>query len=359
MKLGIVSIGGPGAKLILEKAKKYFDEVELVNIKKLSTKVSSNCKEVLYEGKPLKGFDCLYFKGSFRYELLQYTASHLLAGSVYLPLHASVFPTCHNKLLTLLRLQREGVAVPETYFCSNAEEARNVLQMVKYPIILKTPAGTQGKGVMVADSVESAKTLLDALETFGQAFIIQEYIDTGGTDIRAFVVGDKVVACMQRKAGKEELRANIHQGGTGLAFELDYDTEQLAVKAAKAIKADVCGIDILQGVRPVVLEVNSTPGVEGISAATGKNLPDIIAKFLHEKTVEFRNEEKRGNVQNIMDDLDVKTDSKEVLTNLDIKGGRIRLPEVVTRVAGFRDGEEVSLFIDKQEIAIKKNEVGR
>ncbi len=359
MKLGVVSVGGPGAKLILERAKKYFDEVELVNIKKLSTKVDSG-KQVLYEGKPLKGFDCLYFKGSFRYELLQYTASHLLAGTVYLPLHASVFPTCHNKLLTLLRLQREGVAVPETYFCSNAEEARNVLQMVKYPIILKTPAGTQGKGVMVADSVESAKTLLDALETFGQAFIIQEYIDTGGTDIRAYVVGNKVVASMQRKAGKEEVRANIHQGGTGLAFELDYDTEQLAVKAAKAIKADVCGVDILQGVRPVVLEINATPGVEGISAATGKDVPDIVAKYLYEKTVEFRKEEKRGNVQNIMDDLNVqKVDSKEILTNLDIKMGRIRLPEVVTKVANFRDGEEVSLFIDKQEIAIKKNKVGR
>ena len=354
MKLGVVSIGGPGAKLILDRAKKYFDDVELVNLKKLTTRVNSGTKDVLYDGKSLKGFDCLYFKGSFRYELLQYTASNILSGQMYMPLHHSVFPTCHNKLLTLLRLERAGVAVPETYFCSNADEARRVLEMVKYPIILKTPAGTQGKGVMFADSVESAKSLLDALETFGQPFMIQEYIETDATDVRAYVVGDKVVASMKRKAGKDEFRANIHQGGKGMAYELDYDTEQLAIKAARAIKADVCGVDILEGVKPVVLEVNATPGLEGISEATGKDVADIVAKYFYEKAVEFRRKERKEGVDDIMKGLDEK-DSNQILSNLDIKAGRIKLPEVVTRVGRFRNGQEVSIFIGNKDVVIKKN----
>ena len=356
MKLGVITLGGPGARMIIEKARKYFDEVEEINIKKLTTRVSTNGTEVFYEDKLLKGFDCLYMRGSWRYEQLLYTVSYLLQGKVYLPLYHSVFPTCHNKLLTLLRLQKDGVAVPETYFCSNAEEARNVLERVNYPIILKTPAGTQGKGVMFADSISSAKSLLDALEAFNQPYLIQEYIDTGATDIRAFVVGDKVIAAMKRKAASNELRANIHAGGTGMAFELDYDTEQLAIKAAKSIKAEICGVDILQGSKAVVLEVNSSPGLAGVMEASGVPVDDLVAKYLYENTKKWVEGRRKEGVDDIMKGLEPKKVlAKNILTNVEIKSGRIKLPEVVTRLAGFNNGDEVVIDIDRQSVAIRKN----
>jgi ribosomal protein S6--L-glutamate ligase len=356
MKLGIITGGGPGAKMIIEKAREYFDEVESINIKKLATRVSTNAVEVLYDGQPLKGFDCLYMRGSWRYEQLLYTVTHLLQEKVYMPLHHSVFPVCHNKLLTLLRLQKDEVAVPETYFCAKTDEARNVLEKVHYPIILKTPSGTQGKGVMFADSISSAKSLLDALEAFNQPYLIQEYIDTGATDIRAFVVGDKVVAAMKRKAASNELRANIHAGGTGMAFELDYDTEQLAIKAAKAIKAEICGVDILIGSKSVVLEVNSSPGLAGIMGATDIAVDDIIARYLFEKTVAWVKSRRQEGVDDIMKDLEPKkVIAKNILTNVEIKSGRIKLPEVVTRLAGLNNGDEVVIDIDRHSVAIKKN----
>src|SRR3989338_4430846 len=148
---------------------------------------------------------------------------------------------------------------------------------------MKFPEGTQGKGVMFADSISSASSLLDALGVLNQPFIIQEYIDTGGTDIRALVVGDKVIAAMRRTAQTEEKRANIHAGGKGEPVQLNHETIHAALAAAKVLKADICGVDILEGpTGPLVIEANISPGLQGLGKVSTLDLPDQIASFLHQ-----------------------------------------------------------------------------
>ncbi len=219
MRLAVVSLGGYSSKLIAEKARAYFSVVDEINLKNVDVRVFTGAKEAFYEDRPLPDYDCIFVRGSFRYELLQRTLSEVKFDDAYLPLRPEAFINCHNKLLTLLALQKYNLPVPTTYFASTADYAKKILGEVNYPIILKIPHGTQGKGVMFADSLPSAKSMLDALEVFGQPYLIQEYIETGATDVRAIVVGDKVVGCMRRKAASNELRANIQMGGVGEPYQ--------------------------------------------------------------------------------------------------------------------------------------------
>ncbi|MAF50476.1 MAG: hypothetical protein CMH64_00120 [Nanoarchaeota archaeon] len=357
MKLALISLGGEGSKSISKEARKYFDSVDEVDIKKIEVRVDEKKVEVLYEKKPLPEYDCVYIRGSFKYALLQRSISSALQGKCYLPMAPESYTTAHDKFLTMLELSKLGVNMPRTYFAATTKQAKKLLEEVNYPIIMKIPSGTQGKGVMTADSLPSAKSMLDTLEVFNQPYLIQEYIETSATDIRAIVTGKKVVAAMKRKGKGGEVRSNIHQGGTGLAYELDYETERVAIKAAKAVKADICGVDLLEGVKSsMVIEVNLSPGLAGITAATKKNVADFFAKFLFEKTKEFKGESKEGKYEEIIKEFGMKP-QKEVIMNLDIKGGRIRLPEGITKITRFNADDEIALIAEKGKLTIKDLDV--
>ncbi len=359
MKIAIISLGGKSSLNILEKSKKYFDKADHLNIKEIDVQGTTKELIVNYKGEPLDNYDCVYIRGSFRYALLQRAISMALDGKTYLPLRPHSFTLGHDKLLTLLALQRKKVSIPMTFLAATTEKAKEVLEKVNYPIIVKIPSGTQGKGVMFADSIESAKTLIDTLEVFKQPFIIQEYIETGATDVRAIVAGNKVIAAMRRKASEREMRANIHMGGTGEAYELDYDTEQMAIQSAKAIRSDVCGVDILETKgKSAVIEVNLSPGLKGIEKATKKDVAEKIAKFLSERTQEYTNEKKGTDYNKMMQDLDIgKGDSQEVITNLNIKAGIIKLPGIVTKITQFRPDSEVEMSINKGWLEIRDHSV--
>jgi len=353
MKLGIITIGGPSAKTIAKRAKEYFDSVELINLKKVSIKSGKN-PEVSYEGKKLQKYDCIYMRGSYKYALLQTAISRMLYGKVYLPLHPTSFYTCHNKYLTALALQKKNVPIPDTYLAATTEQAKKILEKVVYPIILKIPEGTQGKGVMFADSLPSAKSMIDTLETFNQPYIIQEYIESRATDIRAIVAGGKVIAAMRRKAANNELRANIHLGGKGEPYELDYDTEQTAIKAAKAVKADICGVDMLEGRKTVVIEVNTSPGLKGITEATKKDLAKIIAKMLYKETKKFIDAKSKEDAGNVLSKLSTNKKKQQILMNLDIKAGIIKLPKILTKIAKFKSDDDAVITAQPGRIEIKK-----
>ena len=192
--------------------------------------------------------------------------------------------------------------------------------------------------------------------------LIQEYIESESTDIvdvRAIVIGNKVVAAMKRVATPEEHRANIHMGGKGIAYELDYDTEQLAVKAAKAIGADICAIDILEGAKPSVLEINLSLGLKGITEATKKNVADKIAKFLFEKTKEFEEIKKSKGYEKIIKEIELTKGegTKEIITNLDIKAGIIKLPKIITDITDFTSDDEIVITAAKGKVEIKKHKI--
>ncbi len=358
MKLGIISLGGPGGEMVREEASKYFDQVQWINIKNVDVRATSNGLKVLYEGQELIGYDALFMRGSFKYEMLQTAITLALEKKVYMPLHHTAFKVCHNKLTTLMVLQNAGIPVPTTYFAATTEQAKQILEEVNYPIILKIPEGTHGKGVMFADSLPSAKSMLDALEVFKQPYIIQEYIETGATDVRAFVVNGEVVASMRRRGVENELRSNIHVGGVGEKYELSFDAKQIAIKAAKAIKADICGVDLLEGARTVVIEVNASPGFKGITAASNKNVAALVAKGLYEKTLEFKKHQNNTAYKDMLDELKLgERNQKQFLTTLNVKAGIIKLPSIITQITSFKDEEEVHIKADKGRLQIQSYKI--
>ncbi|MCF7871552.1 RimK family alpha-L-glutamate ligase [Candidatus Woesearchaeota archaeon] len=355
VKAAIISLGSVSSKWTYEAMKKYFDEVEEIQLKDIEINISGKKAEILYKGNPLDEYDCIMPKGSFRYAQILRSLTTILEGKCYMPIDPKAFTIAHDKLLTQLMLQQHSIPMPRTYISSTIEAAKELLGTMNYPIIMKFPQGTQGKGVMFADSYASAVTILDAVSSLNQSLIVQEYIETESTDIRAFVIGEKVVASMTRKGNTNEKRSNTHQGGMVEQIALDEQTKEIAVRAAKATGAEICGVDILESIRgPLVIETNISPGLQGITKATKVDIADLIAKYLYKKTVEFLETKDGKNKQNVMTEID---NEGSIITGLDYRGTRILLPEVVSKAARLGSEDQVEIRIKKGKIVIDKFEV--
>jgi ribosomal protein S6--L-glutamate ligase len=358
LKAAIISLGSESSEWTGESMKKYFSQVDELDIRKIEVNISGKAAEIIYDGKPIGEYDCVYVKGSFRFAQLLQTLTSLLENKCYMPISADAFTIAHDKLLTHLELQKHNIPMPKTYVSSTIDAAKKILQGINYPVMMKFPHGTGGKGVMFADSYASASSLLDALATLRQPFIIQEYIETGGTDIRAIVVGNKVVASMKRKAGSMEARANFHSGGTGEPIELDTLTKKLAVDVAKAIRAEICAVDILQSARgPLVVEANISPGLQLISATTKIDVADIISKFLYDRTIDTKGKKKELDAAKIIKGIDEKKmwgEKRKLITTLDFRGNMVLLPEMIVKNAGFEMGDNYEIDIEQDKVTIKK-----
>lgn len=358
VKAAVISMGSISSKWIVKAMKKYFEKVDAINIRNLEVYIHSKQYQIFYGGDPLDEYDCIYCRGSYRYADLLRSITHALSGKVYMPITPSAFTIGHDKLLTHLKLGDAKIPMPTTYLSSSADAAKKLLKKVSYPIIMKFPHGTHGKGVMFADSYEAASSMLDALAVLNQPFLIQEYVETGGVDTRALVVGNKVVASMRRKAIQGEKRANIHAGGKGEAVELDSRTKKIAVQTAQALGMDVGAIDLLESSRgPMVIEVNLSPGLQGITKATKKDIADDIAKFLYKKTKEFKKAGKTTEAESVMKELGVakaEVEGKQIISTLDFRGNRILLPEVITNITNFNEKDEFAIKADKGKLEIEK-----
>jgi ribosomal protein S6--L-glutamate ligase len=356
MRSAVISMGSLSSKWTVKAMKNYFESVDHVSIKSIEVKIGDKKYEVLYNGQPLPEYSCIYAKGSFRYANLLRTITHALSSTTYMPVQARAFTIGHDKLLTHLKLNDAKIPTPTTYMSSSTEAAKKILKRIAFPVIMKFPHGTHGKGVMFADSYESASSMLDALSVLNQPFIIQEFVETGGMDTRAIVVGDKVVAAMRRKAIQGEKRANIHAGGKGEAVELDTHTRKIAVRAAEAVGADICAVDLLEGARgPVVIEANLSPGLQGITKATKIDVADKIAKFLAKNTKQFKAEGKETGATEVMKELGIeKAGGKEIIAHLSQRGDKILLPEVVGKMFSFKEDDEFAIKIEGGTISIQK-----
>ncbi|PIN81668.1 hypothetical protein COV13_00530 [Candidatus Woesearchaeota archaeon CG10_big_fil_rev_8_21_14_0_10_32_9] len=348
----IISQGSISSKWTLDAMRKYFDEVDEINVMELEINISGNTAQILYQGKPLNEYNCIYAKGSFRYSQILRTLTTLRYDSCYMAIEPSAFTVAHDKLLTQVMLQQHSIPMPRTYISSTVKAAKEVLSNMNYPIIMKFPQGTQGKGVMFADSFGSASSILDALTALKQSFIIQEYIETDATDTRVFVVGDKVVASMMRKGAPDEKRSNFHAGGTCEAIELDEKTKDIAIKAAKATGADICGVDILQSIRgPLVIETNISPGLQGITAATKVDIADKIAKHLFERTKERYSKDSEKRKKEVMNNVN---NEGSIISTLDFRGNRILLSEVATKLSKLTQDDQVEIKIKTGNIELKR-----
>ena len=357
MKSAVISLESTSSKMVAEAMKKYFDQVDMIHLKSIEVDLGKE-GGIFYNGKELEKYDCIYLKGSFRYANLLRSIATLLEGKIsYMPLPADSFTTVHNKLLTHLTLQQHHLPMPKTYVSPDVEGAKNLLKKIHYPIVMKFPEGTQGKGVMFADSISSASSMLDALGVLKQPFIIQEYVETDGTDIRALVVGEKVVAAMKRKAQTEEKRANIHAGGIGEPVQLSRAVINVALDTAKALNVDICGVDILEGPSgPLVIEANISPGLQGLSAVSTIDIANEIARYLHYRTQKVLEGTKKEETKTVMKEImpDEYT-THQIITGLQFRGERILLPDIVTRFTKFNDRKEYTLTLKRGKLEIEES----
>ena len=188
-----------------------------------------------------------------------------------------------DKLRSLQHLSKAGIGMPKTVFTNYSRDVVEVINHVGgTPVIIKLLEGTQGLGVVLAETKNAAESVLEAFNGLQARALIQEYIgEAKGSDLRALIVDGQVIGAMKRQGREGEFRSNLHRGGSANLIRLSEAELKLAIKAARALKLPVCGVDMLQSNRgPLLMEVNSTPGLEGIEGATGKNIAKAIITFI-------------------------------------------------------------------------------
>ncbi len=197
-----------------------------------------------------------------------------------------------DKLRSLQLLSRKDIGLPRTGFANKPDDIPDLIKNVGgAPLVVKLLEGTQGIGVVLADTNKSAEAIIEAFMGLKANILVQEFIkEAGGADIRCFVIGSKVVAAMRRQGAEGEFRSNLHRGGSAEVVRLSKDERATAVNAARAMGLNVCGVDILQSKNgAVVLEVNSSPGLEGIETSTGKDVAGLIYEFIETNAKPNRN----------------------------------------------------------------------
>lgn len=276
----------PDISMLREAALKLGHEVSIIKFERCQMLYDRRGARVLYNGKKFPKFDVIIPRpGSSGSNLLKVSLVKQLE-MMRIPVVNRFLPTVNakNKLRTLQILAHKGIPIPRTVVVRRLEYIDVALRKIgKMPVILKTSHGSLGVGVAI---VESRRSLVSALDIFWEkiqddVILIQEYIrESEGKDIRVFIVGGKIVAAMKRVARKGEFRSNIHLGGVGQIINLTQYERKLALGAARALKLDVAGVDLLEkNGGAVVMEVNCNPGFEGIVTATGINVAEEMVKY--------------------------------------------------------------------------------
>ena len=259
-------------------------DVEILNTLKCYMDIAAHRPSVHYRGKELDAFDAV---------IPRIGASVTFYGAAVLrqfemmgayPLNESVAITrSRDKLRSLQIMARAGIGLPLSGFAHSPDNTKDLIKLVGgAPLVVKLLEGTQGKGVVLAETHKAAESLIDAFRNLDANFLVQEFIkEAGGADIRCLVIGNKVVAAMKRQAKEGEFRSNLHRGGTASLIRLTPEERSTAVRAAKKMGLNVAGVDLLRSNHgPVVLEVNSSPGLQGIESATGKDVAGLIIQFI-------------------------------------------------------------------------------
>jgi ribosomal protein S6--L-glutamate ligase len=196
-----------------------------------------------------------------------------------------------DKLRSLQILAQHKIPLPNTGFAHSTQMTDELIQMVGgAPLVLKLLEGSQGAGVVLAETPKAAESVIEAFKTIEANFLVQEFVkEAGGCDLRCFVIGDEVIASMMRKAKEGDFRSNLHRGGSAIPVEITDDERAIAIKATKAMGLNVAGVDLLRSARgPQVIEVNSSPGLEGIEKTTGIDVAAKIVEFIENNAKDKR-----------------------------------------------------------------------
>ena len=258
--------------------------IDIVNTTQCYVNITSDQPQVLYRGAVLSGYDAVIPRigASITFYGLAVLRQFEMMG--VWPLNESeAIGRARDKLWALQIMSRLGIGLPVTGFANSARRAEELIRMVGGPpVVIKLVEGTQGLGVVLGETMPSAKSTFEAFREAKINILVQEYVkESGGADIRAFVIGDRVVGAMKRQGGPGEFRSNLHRGGTAEALRITPEEETTAVRACRALGLNVAGVDMLRSSRgPVLIEVNSTPGLEGIEQSTGLDIAEQIIAFL-------------------------------------------------------------------------------
>jgi ribosomal protein S6--L-glutamate ligase len=269
---------------ICEAAKSRGHDIQVVNTLRCYMNITSLRPELHYNGRPLQGFDAVIPRigASVTYYGLAVLRQFEMMG--VWPLNESVaIGRSRDKLRSMQLLARAGIGLPATAFAHDPKQTAEVLKLVGgAPVVIKLIEGTQGIGVVLGETESSAKSVIEAFRGANVNILVQEFIrEANATDVRAFVVGEKVVAAIQRRGPKGDFRSNLHRGGEATAVRIAPAERSTALKAAKTLGLNVCGVDMLRSHHgPVVVEVNSSPGLEGVEKATGRDIAGAVIEFL-------------------------------------------------------------------------------
>lgn len=273
-------------KRLVEAAIQRDWEVRVVDYLKCSIEIIKGALKVNYKGQHLPTPDAIIPRvGASRTFFGAATVRHFEMMDVFTTSGSLAITRSRDKLRSLQILSRRGIDMPKTIFASNHSNAKDVLSLTGgAPLVLKVLEGTQGKGVVLVDSDQAAKSVLDAFYGMDVNLLVQEFIaEAGGSDIRAFVVNGVVVGAMKRQGADGEFRSNLHQGGHAKVHRLTRTEKATALAAAKAMGLGVCGVDMIPSSRgPLVMEVNSSPGLEGIEKATKIDIAGKIMDYIEE-----------------------------------------------------------------------------
>ena len=301
MRIAILSNGDANysTKRLVEEAEKKGHEVEVIKYKNCYLSLDEKHPDVYYHGKKLEGYDAIIPRISNnmtrygcaivrQFEMQgKWTASSSIA-----------ITRARDKLRAAQILTKAGVDSPKTLVSRNSADIDGLIDQIGLPVIIKLATGTHGNGVILADTRKAAKSALQAFYLYnedGTNILLQEFIkESAGTDIRAFVVGSRVVASMKRKSLDDDFRSNLHKGGEGTSIKLTDEEEKIAIRAAKAMGLHIAGVDLMRSSRgPLVLEVNASPGF-GIEKVTGRNVAKKIIEYVEQNATRKKLKDRVG-----------------------------------------------------------------
>jgi ribosomal protein S6--L-glutamate ligase len=275
---------------LVEAAEQRGHEVQVIDVLRCYMNITAHRPSIHYRGEVLSGFDAV---------IPRIGASVTFYGTAVLrqfemmnvfPLNESVAVTrSRDKLRSAQLLARKGIGMPVTGFAHNPDDINDLIKEVGgAPLVIKLLEGTQGIGVVLTETRKAAESVIQAFMGLKANIMVQEFIkEAGGSDLRCFVVGDKVVAAMKRQGPEGEFRSNLHRGGSASLVRLTPEERSTAVRAARVMGLGVCGVDLLRSNHgPVVMEVNSSPGLEGIEKASEKDVAGMIIQHMEKRVAE-------------------------------------------------------------------------
>ncbi len=264
-------------------------KIRVVNYLRCYMNITSHRPTVMYQGQPLENFDAIIPRiGASKTFYGAAVVRQFEVMGVFSANESQAISRSRDKLRCLQILAKDGIGLPVTGFAHATQDIDGLIETVGgAPLVIKLLEGTQGIGVVLAETTQAAKSVIEAFRGLDANILVQEYIkEAGGADLRCFVVGNKVIASMKRQGAKGEFRSNLHRGGNAAKIKLTPKERSTAIKAAKAMGLKVAGVDLLRSNHgPVVMEVNSSPGLEGIEKTTEMDVAGKIIEYVSKNAI--------------------------------------------------------------------------